>query len=86
MSSHRSGIDRFNREQSSRNQDRSLGMRPGGREGGKGKDTATAGGSMKVHQNTPKSKSPSMGGSSDAKAIGRAAGGKIETMRGKNVS
>lgn len=86
MSSHRAGIERFNREQSSRNSDRSMGMRPGSREGGSGKDTATAGGSMKINENTPKSKSPSMGGSSDAKALGRASAGKIETMKGKNVS
>lgn len=82
---HREGIERFNREQASRNNDKSTGMRPGDRSGGTGKDTATAGGSMKVNQNTPKSKSPSMGGSSDASALGKAAGGKIETMRGKNV-
>jgi hypothetical protein len=85
MSSHRSGIDHYNREQASRNSDHAMGMRPGDRAGGSGKDTATAGGSMAVHQNTPKSKSPSMGGSADVKALGRASAGKIETMRGKNV-
>ncbi len=51
-----------------------------------GPTTANTGGSMKFTQNTPKSKSPSMGGKSDVKALGRAAGGKIETMKGKNVS
>lgn len=52
---------------------------------GGGRTTANTGGSMSFTQNTPKSKSPSMGGASDAKALGRAAGGKIETMKGKNV-
>lgn len=83
--SHRSGLDHYNREQASRNTDRSMGMRPGDSAGGSGPTTANTGGSMKVNQNTPKSKSPSMGGSSDAKALGKAAAGKIETMRGKNV-
>jgi hypothetical protein len=49
----------------------------------KGKSTATAGGSMAFKQNTPKSKSPGMGGSSDVKALGRASGGKIETSPGR---
>lgn len=84
MSSHRMGIDRFNREHASRNNDHSLGMRAGSREGGTGRDTKTAGGSMAVHENTPKSKSPSMGGSSDAKALGRVSAGKIESPRGRN--
>lgn len=84
--SHRSSLDHYNREQASRNNDHSMGMRPGDRAGGKGKDTATAGGSMKVNQTSRTQKSPSMGGKSDAKALGKAAGGKIETMRGKNVS
>lgn len=61
-------------------------MRPGSREGGKGKDTSTVAGSMAVHMTPPKAKSPSMGGKGDVKALGKAAGGKIETMRGKNVS
>lgn len=86
MASKLNSLDSINREQSSRNNDRSSGMRPGDRAGGSGRDTATAGGSMAVHQDTPKTKSRSMGGSSDAKALGRAASGKIETMRGKNVS
>lgn len=78
-------VSHYNREQASRNSDHKMGMRPGDRSGGKGKDTATAGGSMSFKQNTPKSKSPSMGGSADVKALGRASAGKIETMRGKNV-
>ena len=81
---HKTGVEHYNREQASRNSDHSLGMRPGPRDGGTGKDTATAGGSMKVHQNTPTSKSPSMGGKSDVKALGRASAGKIESPRGKN--
>lgn len=81
--SHRSSLDHYNREQASRNNDHALGMRPGQGEGS-APTTATTGGSMAVHQNTPKSKSPSMGGSSDAKALGRAAAGKIESPRGKN--
>lgn len=50
-----------------------------------GPTTANTGGSMTVKQDTPKTKSRGMGGSSDVKALGRASGGKIETMRGKNV-
>jgi hypothetical protein len=84
MDKHRAGIEHFNKEQASRNQNKSMGMRPGDREGGTGRDTATIAGSMEVHENTPKSKSPSMGGSSDAKALGRAAAGAIESPRGKN--
>lgn len=68
----------------SRGSTKGMGMHPGPRSGGTGKDTATVAGSMAVHQNTPKSKSPSMGGSSDAKALGRAAAGRIESPRGKN--
>jgi len=55
------------------------GLRSGGR------TTANTGGSMSVHQDTPKAKKTYQGGSSDVKALGKAAGGKIETMRGKNV-
>jgi hypothetical protein len=50
-----------------------------------GPSTQSCAGSMKFKENTPKSKSPSMGGSSDVKALGRASGGRIETMKGKNV-
>lgn len=78
--------EHLNSEQASRNNDHKLGMRPGDREGGSGKDTATVAGSMKVNDPGPKGKSPSMGGSSDAKALGKASDGKIETMKGKNVS
>ena len=76
----------INREQASRNNDRSIGMRGGDRSGGTGRDTNTVAGSMKVNDPGPKGKSPSMGGSSDAKALGKASAGKIETMSGKNVS
>lgn len=79
-----SQFDRYNREQASRNADKSMGMTKGDRAGGTGPDTATAGGSMAVHENTPKSKSPSMGGNADVKALGRAAAGKVESPRGKN--
>lgn len=85
MSSHRAGIERFNREQSSRNTDKGMGLKGGDRGGGTGKDTATVAGSMKVNQTSRSQKSPSMGGSSDVKALGKASGGKIETMKGKNV-
>lgn len=78
-------VSHYNREQAARNNDRGLGMRSGSRSGGTGKDTATVGGSMKVHHTARSSKSPSMGGSSDAKKLGKVAGGKIETMKGKNV-
>lgn len=84
--SHRSILDSYNREQASRNNDRALGMRDGQRGGGTGRDTNTIAGSMKVNDPGPKGKSPSMGGSSDAKALGKASAGKIETMSGKNVS
>ena len=75
MSSHRSGIDRFNREHASRN----AGAAGAGM-------SHPVGGSAKFTQPARTAKSPSMGGSSDAKALGRVAKGKIETMRGKNVS
>lgn len=78
-------LDHYNREQAARNNDHAMGMRMGDRAGGKGKDTATVGGSMKVNQTSRSQKSPSMGGKSDAKALGRASAGKIETMKGKNV-
>ncbi len=80
MSSHREGIDKFNREQASRNNDHAKGIRMG-QGGGHGKDTNTVAGSMKVNDPGPKGKSPSMGGSSDVKALGRASAGKIETSR-----
>ena len=80
--SHRAGIESFNREQASRNNDHAMGMRGGDRSGGTGRDTATVGGSMKVNDPGPKGKSPSMGGSSDSKALGKASAGKIETMSG----
>lgn len=76
MSKHRSSIDHMNRSGGASAMKSGSGMRSGG----------SAGGSMGFKENTPQSKSPSMGGSSDSKALGRAARGKIETMRGKNVS
>lgn len=51
-----------------------------------GRTTANTGGSMSMSQDTPKAKKTYQGGSGDVKALGRAAGGKIETMKGKNVS
>ena len=55
----------------------SYGIKEGGR------TTGNTGGSMSFSEDTPKTKSKSMGGSSDAKALGRAAAGSIETKRGK---
>lgn len=78
MDNHRSGLDSINREQNSRNNDRSLGMRQGKSGGGSGPSTANTGGSMAVHKNKDIS-----GGSGDVKALGRASAGKIETGRGK---
>jgi hypothetical protein len=51
-----------------------------------GKTTANTGGGMSMSQDTPKKKTNYQGGSSDVKALGKASGGKIETMRGKTVS
>lgn len=51
-----------------------------------GPTTHDTGGSMSFKQDTPHKKVTYQGGSSDVKALGKAAGGKIETMRGKNVS
>lgn len=82
---HRSSIEYFNREQASRNSDRGMSMRPG-EGGGSGPTTSNTGGSMKVNDPGPKGKGAGMGGSSDAKALGKASAGKIETMRGTNVS
>lgn len=57
----------------------SQGLRSGG------PTTANTGGSMSFKKDTPKKHTNYQGGSSDVKALGRASGGKIETMRGKNV-
>lgn len=76
-------LGQINREQASRNNDKSMGLKAG--EGSNdGPTTANTGGSMKVNDPGPKGKSPSMGGSSDVKALGRASAGKIESPRGKN--
>lgn len=51
-----------------------------------GPTTQSTGGSMKFTENTPKSKGSGIPkGNADVKALGRASGGKIETMKGKNV-
>lgn len=61
------------------------GGRHGVREGG-GRHTHNTGGSMAFTENTPKSKGSGIPkGNADVRALGRAAGGKIETMKGKNV-
>lgn len=51
-----------------------------------GRTTANTGGSMSFSQDSRGSKKSYQGGSSDVKALGKASGGKIETMRGKTVS
>lgn len=50
-----------------------------------GPSTHSTGGGMGMRQTTPKQKQTVQGGKSDVKALGRASGGKIETMKGKNV-
>lgn len=47
-----------------------------------GKTTGNTGGSMAVHQDSRGSKKSYQGGSADVKALGRAAGGRID-KRGK---
>lgn len=83
---HIKSIEHVNREHARRNH-REGGNRMihGESEGGHGRSTTSVAGSNKVHEDTPHTKSRSMGGSSDAKALGRVSGGRPDTAKGKNV-